>query len=161
MSMKWLAFAVLMLASAHGVFLAAEETRTVEPIPPQYENVTSLALYVESHQVHKLEERDFHVLKVRLINAADTPISFDGYGEAHPWYQIQTWTDGEWKNHGVGWFCGTGLRQCVIRPGESSVISVNIDTKRIRFPIRIGVTYTLENGTEPTPRTVWSDRIVE
>ncbi|MBA4019428.1 MAG: hypothetical protein C0483_19865, partial [Pirellula sp.] len=158
-AMKQIAFAFLMLASAHCDFLAAADTRSVEPIPSKYEKATSLALYVESNQSQKLEEREIRIFKVRLINPTDTAISFEGYGEAGPWYDIQTWTDGQWKDYYVGWFCGTGLRKCVIRPGESSVIFVDIDTTRARFPVRVGVRYTLENGAKPAAQTVWSDRI--
>ncbi len=120
---------------------------STQPIPERYAQLRAVTLATEDASV-----------RVRLINPAAKPISFTGYGETSPWYRIQRWQNGSWVDHRVGWFCGTGMRQCVIAAGRSAVIPVHADESL--FPIRVGVAYRVggaKNGTED--QVVWSDRI--
>jgi len=132
---------------------AGEEKKFTEPIPSEHAKETSLCLKADS-----ISEKDgYHTVKVRLINPTDTAISFTGYSEASPWYKIQRWVDGKWIDHPVGWFCGTGLRHCIIPSGQSSIIPVHV--KMDLLPVRVGVEYS--NGKKPQKerQIVWSKRI--
>ena len=76
--------------------------------------------------------------------------------QARAQIRIQRRVDGAWVDHNVGWFCGTGLRHCVIPSGQSSVLSVY--AKDEMFPLRVGVAYAGGKATE-TSAEVWTERI--
>lgn len=130
--------------------LLREKPRTfTEPIPQAHVKETAVGLKFESRST------DAQIVNVRLINPTERPVTFAGYSEQSPWYKIEKWVDGAWVDHRVGWFCGTGLRVCVIPPGHSSVIPVRVEDGL--FPVRIGVGYS-NSGTRED-EVVWSTRI--
>jgi hypothetical protein len=95
-------------------------------------------------------------IELLLANRSGERITFRGYNETQPWYRIQRLVDGKWQNHRVGWFCGTGLRQCEITAGKSTLIPVSV--RKDIYPVRIGVDYGL-GSSENEDRTVWSAQI--
>ena len=150
---------LLFLASAlfalPGIYLlkAGDKSQNTKPIPEKYAKETELCL-----RIGNISEKDgYHTVNVHLINPTATPISFTGYSESWPWYKIQKLVDGKWVDHPVGWFCGTGLRRCIIPAGQSSVIPVHV--KIDLLPVRVGVGYA--NGKKPKKeqQVVWSRKI--
>lgn len=145
---------LVALATLLGIHaaLAGDKPKTLtEPIPKAYAHETAVSLKCESRST----KGKFQTVDVRLINPTDAAVVFTGYSEQSPWYKIQKWVDGEWSDHRVGWFCGTGLRLCTIYPGQSAVIPVHV--KEDLFPIRVGVEYS--KGTKKDKQVAWSARI--
>ena len=117
-----------------------------------YANEPDISLKLEGRS----KKGNYHTINVRLLNSTSSSITFTGYSESSPWYKIQKWEKGKWIDHQVGWFCGTGLRQCVIPSGKSSIIPVHVEEEL--FPIRVGVGYA-HGGEKRENQVVWSARI--
>jgi len=142
-----------LLLVPHLVYSEEKTDKRTEAIPKEHANKRAICLPLDSRS----KNDDYHTINVRLINPTSTPITFTGYSESSPWYKIQKWENGKWVGHNVGWFCGTGLRQCVIPSARSSVIPVHVQADL--FPIRVGVEYA--RGKKREQEIVWSARIEE
>ncbi len=118
-------------------------------IPNRYEMEESICLKMDWVS----RGNTYFTTYARLINPTSSPITFTGYSESSPWYKIQKSVDGQWVDHEVGWFCGTGLRECTLPPGKSSLIQFSVDDDL--YPVRIGVGYKHNNKKE----IVWSEMI--
>lgn len=153
-----MALSLLVLIAADEIAFDDVGPRNVEPIPPKYASAIEVGIYLESKQL-ELKRKGFHSLTFRLINPTNAAITFAGYSEREPLYTIQTWGGSEWEKTPLEWICGTGVRKCVIRSGESAVIVVPVETQWVRFPVRVGVDYKIENHAEREWQTVWSQKI--
>lgn len=151
--------------------------KRTQPIPAKYAGVKEITLAVERHVVHRMKEPEKgkpieqgmidHAYHVRIINPTTKTMVFDGYGEGCPWHGRQSWQNGKWTDYRVGWFCGTGLRTCVIPPGRSAVFAPSAD--EYFFPVRFSVGYLLTtNGKADVAATenrvlaggtVWTERL--
>ena len=140
-------FVVVAMSSLLTVSALAGRTR---PIPSRYSGETQVSLQLEGRSKSAANHQS---LEMRLINPTKSALKFSGYSESSPWYRIQKWVDGEWIEHNVGWFCGTGMRECVIPARRSSVIPVHVSDDL--FPLRVGVGFERAGKEE----TVWSTRI--
>ena len=127
---------------------------TTNPKDPGTRGEVSLTL--EKRAVQDPTSKDWEQISVRLANRSGKALRFRGYDETQPWYRIQRFVEGKWVDHQVGWFCGTGLRQCEIPTGKSSLIPVSV--QKDLYPIRVGVTYGL-GPKPPEDRTVWTTLI--
>lgn len=148
--MKRLAKVFLVMAVLSSCVKAAPLARKTQPIPGRYAGETQVSLQLESRSQATTTHQ---TLSLRLINPTTAALKFTGYSESSPWYRIQRWVDGEWVEHQVGWFCGTGLQECVIPARRSSVIPVHVSDDL--FPLRVGVGFE-HAGKE---QTVWSTKI--
>jgi hypothetical protein len=139
------------------VALAGDEPKALtEPIPNPYANETAVCLKLESRKADGKGQTFY----MRLVNPTDKPLLFSGYSEQSPLYRIQVLVQGKlWMEHQTsrGW-CGTGLRECVIPPGQSSLIPVRIND--LVYPIKIGVGYKQKAGNSER-FVIWSERIEE
>lgn len=146
-----LLFLCISAASTHAQVTVPD----TEGIPKKYADIKVVSLVEDSRTV----KGEYTKIKVRLINPTKTSISFTGYSESSPWYLLQTLVDNKWTEKKMGWFCGTGLRQCIIYPGESSIITLNVTTANL--PIKVGVAYKLGTKTDKInkPLVVWSPSI--
>ncbi len=128
----------------------------VAPIPDGPIPQEDVVLTLEGSVVQDPTAREWEQIQVRLSNRSGRALGFTGYDETQPWYRIQRFIDSKWVDHQVGWYCGTGLRQCKIPSGMSSIIPVSV--RKDLYPIRVGVTYSLGAGKAES-QTVWSARI--
>ncbi len=127
---------------------------SIELIPKEYLAETNISLIEESRSGPVKSGSQY--VDVRLINPTQSAVSFMGYGESSPWYRIQKRNGADWEEHRVGWFCGTGLRSCVVPAGCSSLIRVRVENEKL-FPMRVGVDYSQPG--EQQPQVVWSEAI--
>jgi hypothetical protein len=133
------------------------DTRTTEPMPDGFVGGQEVVLMLESQRVAATSP-GYRKLQLRLGNPTPTAIRYTGYEESQPWYLIERWVDGKWESHRVGWFCGTGLRDCRVPAGRSVVIPVSVEEKLL--PLRVGVRYGRKVDAENGPMEVaWSVRI--
>lgn len=56
---------------------------------------------------------------LRLTNAGPSSIYYEGYGAQDPWYSYRFKTPAGLTNYCPFW-CGTGLRECALLPGQSA-----------------------------------------
>ncbi len=85
--------------------------------PPDVVDSTPAPVVAEFPTLEKVGDSE-----VRLSNRSATTWAFHGYGPASPIYRTQALVDGEWTRFSVGW-CGTGLEQQELAPGESLTFS--------------------------------------
>ena len=150
--MKSIIVGLFALAWGPQIVGAEVSNKHTEPILATYLKETVVSLKLESRS----KTDTYHTLNLRLINPASSSVTFTGYSESSPWYKIQKWVEGRWVDHPVGWFCGTGLRPCLIPSGHSSVIPVHVQDDI--FPLRVGIEYA-EGETEEVGQVVWSAKI--
>lgn len=143
---KFVVFMTFLMAT----ILLVSGFRLIKAQRPIFNQKKEIYLAVEKRR--KVAKDDLFI-NVRLVNNSTNRIEFSGYSESQPWYRIQKWAESKWSEYDVGWFCGTGLRNCIIRPGGSSLIDVNVP-KRL-LPVRIGVDFRV-NGKK---KTVWTKKI--
>lgn len=97
-------------------------------------------------------------------NPTNEAVTFSGYapdsfdpelpdGWIHPTYRRELDGPSGWTARPQG-FCGNGLEQQELEPGEAKVFRVYVESAEM--PARIGVTYRTETGEE---RTAWSERL--
>jgi hypothetical protein len=136
------AFAAICFLSDSGPYVPL----FVEPIQSKYHKLSKPSLIYEK----TIQRHGYPVRLLKLINPSRPALEFTGYSESSPWYRIQYRENDGWTEIKVGWWCGTGLRWCQIRQGESAVIDVDQDLKH-RL-VRVGV--ELRDG-----RVIWSDEM--
>lgn len=139
------------------IWAGVVDSRTTEPMPDGFAGGKEVVLMLESQRVSETSA-GYRKLQMRLGNPTATAIHYTGYDESQPWYLIERWVDGKWEPHQMGWFCGTGLRDCRVPAGRSVVIPVHVEEKL--FPLRVGVRYHRKADAENGPTEVaWSVRI--
>jgi len=148
--MKKILAVTLLLFSTMAFSQPIEEKVLTEVIPPSYVDLSDIFLVVE-----RIERTEDHAMVyVRLGNPTQKDLQFFGYSETAPWHEIKKLKEGMWTDYNVGWFCGTGLRICTIKGGDSSVIQAYVPNEI--FPVKIGVGYAIEENIEK----VWTEEIM-
>ncbi len=144
------ATAISLIVLVCGCRQEPRQASRTDPVPVGPAQSADVSLVLESSS----QTEGYRVINMRLSNPTSSAITFTGYSEESPWYRIQKMANDEWVEHQVGWFCGTGLRECTIEPGKSSLIPVSVPDAI--FPVRVGVEYSRgkDGGS-----VVWSDKI--
>ncbi len=111
-------------------------------------------LSITVHSVRPAEGGGY-LVECRLANPSGAAIAYTAYSVESPLYRIQFRRDGEWVEHNVGWFCGTGLGMRELLPGAEAVFSVH--TVEGDPPMRIGL--DVDRAGLGGRETVWSDAL--
>lgn len=152
---------VLAAYSQDNAFEANEVADRKEQIPIPEKYLAKPPVAKPTINIH-YESRSKDGVVCVMVNQLAKSVRFAGYSIAAPWYRIQILKDGQWIEHRVGWFCGTGLYKPELISNRACRFLVQ-DPPDTKLPIRVGIDFEEQldpNSSEkPVERTVWSEPI--
>lgn len=124
-------------------------------IPVRLKKIDTIALLPESFRTDRPYAKGRLTFLVVLINPTKDTVKYGGYSLSSPWWRLQVLDSTQKKFIEVdqGWFCGTGLRTCVVPPGKCAYIFI----RKYTWKSRIGIDYYLNSSR--VQRTIWTKLI--
>lgn len=87
----------------------------------------------------------------RASNGTGSSVFYSGYSDGGPLYQCEVFEAGVWQSSPLGW-CGTGLEEHVLEPGDSLDFTAMVPTDGRRYRFSFGDPPVLTPPVSATPK---------
>jgi hypothetical protein len=148
------AAAVIIPAGAIVVALAWAVIAIERASPNGHPDDLGAAIEFVGYRTSTPDGDEANVAVFRMTNRSTRPLFYTGYGAQHPIWQRALRRGGQWGQEGRILFCGTGLEQQRLDPGQSREFDVRIEPGT--ESMRVSVAF-YHGAVKPVVVRAWSE----